>query len=43
MMMMASGETRAMFSLTWRTIPALVFSRSSRLIPGFRAIPAVTM
>ena len=41
-MTMDFGATRAICSETERTIPALVFTRSSRLIPGFRAIPAVT-
>ena len=38
----ASGATRAISRPTECTIPALVRSRSSRLIPGLRAIPAVT-
>jgi hypothetical protein len=37
----ASGEVRAMFSATWRTMPALVSMRSIRLIPGLRGSPAV--
>ena len=41
MIRIASGDVRFTFSATSFTIPALVFSRSSRLIPGFRAIPAV--
>ena len=36
------GATRAICSHTERTMPAFVFVRSSRLIPGFLAIPAVT-
>src|SRR5688500_1418892 len=36
------GATRAMFSATDFTMPALVRTRSSRLMPGFRAMPAVT-
>jgi hypothetical protein len=43
MMMMASGDVRAIFSETCRTIPAFVFSRSSRDMPGLRAMPAVMM
>ncbi len=42
-MMMELGATRAMFSATLLTMPALVRTRSSRLMPGFRAMPAVTM
>ena len=41
-MTMALGATRLIFSPTDSTIPALVFTRSSRLIPGLRAMPAVT-
>ena len=40
--MMDLGATRAICSATERTMPALVLTRSSRLIPGFRAMPAVT-
>ena len=40
-MMIASGELALIASLTWRTMPALVASRSSRDMPGFRAMPAV--
>ncbi len=40
--MMDLGATRAISFATERTMPALVFTRSSRLIPGFRAMPAVT-
>jgi hypothetical protein len=39
---MAFGATRLICSPTDFTMPALVFTRSSRLIPGFRAMPAVT-
>ena len=42
MMMMDSGATRLISSDTLRTIAAFVFRRSSRLMPGFLAIPAVT-
>jgi hypothetical protein len=38
---MALGELRLMFSPTDFTMPALVLSRSSRLMPGLRAMPAV--
>ena len=41
-MMIAFGATRLISLATDFTIPALVFTRSSRLIPGFRAMPAVT-
>ena len=37
------GATRRISRATDWTMPAFVFTRSSRLIPGFRAIPAVTM
>ena len=37
----ASGEVRAMFSATSRTIFALVSIRSIRLMPGLRGRPAV--
>ena len=37
----ASGDVARICSETDFTIPAFVFSRSSRVIPGFRAIPAV--
>ena len=40
--MMALGATRAISLATERTIPAFVLTRSSRLMPGFRAMPAVT-
>ena len=39
---MASGERFVDSVTTLRTMPALVFSRSSRLIPGLRAMPLVT-
>ena len=42
MTMMASGATRAISAETDRTMPAFVLRRSSRLIPGFLAMPAVT-
>jgi hypothetical protein len=38
-----AGATRRISRATDWTMPALVFTRSSRLIPGFRGIPAVTM
>jgi hypothetical protein len=38
----ASGDRAAASPTTDFTIPALVFIRSSRLMPGFRAIPEVT-
>ncbi len=41
MMMIASGDERFTCSATCLTIPAFVLSRSSRDIPGLRAIPAV--
>jgi hypothetical protein len=41
-MMIDFGATRAIFSATDLTMPALVRTRSSRLMPGLRAIPAVT-
>ena len=41
-MIMASGATLLTSFETWPTMSALVRSRSSRLIPGLRAIPAVT-
>ncbi len=37
----ASGEVRATFSDTCRTMPALVSMRSMRLMPGLRGSPAV--
>ena len=43
MMMMESGATLAISCDTDSTIPAFVLRRSSRLMPGLRAIPAVTM
>ncbi len=39
--MMAFGERATAASVQLLTMPELVFMRSSRLIPGFRAIPAV--
>jgi hypothetical protein len=39
---MLSGATREMFSQTSRITFALVITRSSRVIPGFRAMPEVT-
>ena len=39
----AFGAWRLMLSATFPTILALMPSRSSRLIPGFRGTPAVTM
>ena len=42
-MMIESGATRAISEDTDPTMRALVFSRSSRDIPGLRAMPAVTM
>ena len=39
----ALGECLAMFSATLRTMPVLMLMRSSRLIPGLRATPAVTI
>ena len=42
MIRIASGECFAACSTTPRTIPAFFCSRSSRLIPGFRASPDVT-
>jgi hypothetical protein len=41
MMMMESGATRLISLETLPTMSALVRSRSSRLIPGLRAMPAV--
>jgi hypothetical protein len=41
-MRMASGECFAACSTTDRTIPAFFVSRSSRLMPGWRARPDVT-
>jgi hypothetical protein len=41
-MTVAFGAWRAICSLTPATIFALVLSRSSRVIPGFRGRPAVT-
>jgi hypothetical protein len=41
-MRIASGECFAAASTTARTIPAFFASRSSRLIPGWRARPEVT-
>ena len=38
----ASGETAAAALTTPRTIPAFVAIRSSRLMPGLRAMPDVT-
>ncbi|MNC93769.1 hypothetical protein D3C83_104750 [compost metagenome] len=40
--MMLLGATRLISRATDPTMPALVLTRSSRLMPGFRAIPAVT-
>jgi hypothetical protein len=40
--MYALGEYRTTWDTTVLTILALVWSRSSRLIPGLRAMPAVT-
>ena len=37
-----SGEWRTMFDTTVPTIFALVCSKSSRLMPGLRGMPAVT-
>jgi hypothetical protein len=42
MMSVAPGEAAAAFSTHSRTILALMLRRSSRLIPGLRATPAVT-
>src|SRR5678815_923462 len=42
MIRIAFGDVCLMLSETCLTIPALVLSRSSRDIPGFLAIPAVT-
>ena len=42
MIRIASGEWRTACSTTERTIPAFFASRSSRLIPGWRARPLVT-
>ena len=42
MIRIASGECLAACSTTARTIPAFLASRSSRLIPGWRASPEVT-
>ena len=42
MMRIAAGECLAACSTTARTIPAFFASRSSRLIPGWRASPEVT-
>ncbi len=39
----ASGERAATSRVTFFTIPALVESRSSRLMPGLRGMPAVMM
>jgi hypothetical protein len=39
----ALGECFATFSATCFTIPVLVAMRSSRLMPGLRAMPAVTI
>ena len=43
MMMIESGATRAISFDTDSTILAFVLSRSSLLMPGLRAIPAVTI
>ena len=43
MMRMAWGERDATSWVTFLTMPALVDSRSSRLIPGLRGMPAVMM
>jgi hypothetical protein len=40
-MITASGACLATFSVTWRTILALVSIRSIRLMPGLRGRPAV--
>ena len=40
-MNVAAGETATAFSVTSRTIDMLVASRSSRLMPGRRAMPDV--
>ncbi len=40
-MMMAFGEVETISFVTDSTILMLVLSRSSRLMPGFRAIPDV--
>jgi len=40
-MMIAFGEVAFTCSATCFTMPALVFRRSSRDMPGFRAMPAV--
>ncbi len=42
MIRIASGETAVASLTTPDTMPALVASSSSRLIPGLRAIPDVT-
>ena len=42
MIRIASGEWRTACSTTDRTIPAFLASRSSRLMPGWRARPDVT-
>ncbi len=42
MMTIESGATSRIRSETLSTILAFVLRRSSRLIPGLRAIPAVT-
>ena len=39
----ASGELSRMPCATCLMIPRFVFNKSSRLIPGLRASPAVTM
>ncbi len=41
MMRMAFGDAATAFATTSDMILKLVFSRSSRLMPGLRAIPAV--
>ncbi len=43
MMMIAFGATRLISEVTARITPALVLRRSSRLMPGLRGMPAVTM
>jgi len=40
-MTMAFGLDCLICSATWPTMPALVLSRSSRLMPGLRGTPAV--
>ena len=41
MIRMVFGERRTTSSTTFETMPAFVFNRSSRLMPGLRASPAV--